>query len=616
MHPNIVAITDRIIERSKPSRARYLARIKQAKGSTRARTSLPCGNLAHGFAACSAVDKAALSATRKANIAIVSAYNDMLSAHQPYQDYPARIKSVIAEQGGVAQFAGGVPAMCDGITQGEAGMELSLFSRDVIAMSTSVALSHNMFDGVLYLGICDKIVPGLLIGALSFGHLPALFVPAGPMPSGLSNGEKARVRQLFSEGKASREELLQAESAAYHSAGTCTFYGTANTNQMLLEIMGLQLPGSSFVNPGTDLRDKLTDHAAKQILNYTALDTDYRPIGQLVNEQAIVNGLVGLLATGGSTNQTLHLVAIAKAAGIVITSDDFADLSAVVPLICQIYPNGLADINRFQAVGGMPYLTSTLKENGYLHDQVLTVSDNNRLSDYTFDPKITDGELTWAKGVDCSLDHNVLRSAKEPFKPTGGLTLVKGNLGSAFVKTSAVKDEHRIVQAPAKVFDNQKQFNEAYKEGQLNCDFIAVIRFQGPKANGMPELHKLLTPLGVLQDKGYKVAVVTDGRMSGASGKVPSAIHLTPECVEGGLMGKIRDGDFIRLDTLTGLLQLLVGNDVLQARSEPTTARQRPAIRHGPGTVFTVQSQCQRCRQRRLCRRLTGRCLRREIHVY
>lgn len=569
MHQRISAITDAIIQRSQSSRERYLSRIAEAGKSTRSRTSLPCGNLAHGFAACSKADKADLTAAVKANIAIVSAYNDMLSAHQPYELYPALIKKTIAENGGVTQFAGGVPAMCDGITQGEPGMELSLFSRDVIAMSTAVALSHNMFDGVLYLGICDKIVPGLLLGALSFGHLPALFVPAGPMPSGLPNAEKARVRQLFAEGKVGREELLAAESASYHSAGTCTFYGTANSNQMLLELMGLQLPGSSFVNPGTELREALTKEAAKQVLKLTAAGEDYRPIGEVIDEKAIVNGMVALLATGGSTNQTLHLVAIANAAGIKITMDDFSQLSEVVPLLTQIYPNGLADINRFHAVGGTAYLARTLIENGYLHGDAKTISKNNTLKDYLFEPKLAQGQIDYHEGPDCSLDHNVLRCAKEPFDPTGGLKALKGNIGSAIVKTSAVKLEHRKVVAPAKVFDSQQQFNQAFKAGELYRDFIAVVRFQGPKANGMPELHKLMSPLGALQDKGYKVAVITDGRMSGASGKVPSAIHLTPECIEGGIIGKIKDEDLISLDTFEGTLEVMVSDETLSQRPSP-----------------------------------------------
>ena len=569
LQPKVIEITERIIARSADSRARYLERISQAASGKRARSTLPCGNLAHGFAACSASTKADLTANQKANVAIISAYNDMLSAHQPYDAYPKIIKEAIDKKGGVAQFAGGVPAMCDGITQGEAGMELSLFSRDVIAMAAAVGLSHNMFDGVLYLGICDKIVPGLLIGALSFGHLPALFVPAGPMPSGLPNAEKARVRQLFAQGKVGRDELLKAESASYHSAGTCTFYGTANSNQMLLEIMGLQLPGSSFVNPGTELRQALTEYTAEQVLKFTAAGDDYRPIGKIVDEKAVVNGIVGLLATGGSTNQTLHLVAIANAAGIKITMDDFSELSDVVPVITRIYPNGLADINRFHAVGGMPYLITTLLENGYLHQDVLTVSNQGSLSDYRFDPTLDGFGLVWQQGADASLDHNVLRDAREPFSTSGGLKTVKGNIGTAIVKTSAVKDEHRIIKAPAKVFDSQQQFNAAFKNDELNCDFIAVVRFQGPKANGMPELHKLMTPLGALQDQGFKVAVVTDGRMSGASGKVPAAIHLTPECANGGPIGKVQDGDMLHLDTTTGQLQLMVDDAELAARTIP-----------------------------------------------
>lgn len=567
MKAEIQAITNRIIERSKATRQRYLERIGQAADGKRARSTLPCGNLAHGIAACSSADKESLAAAQKANIAIVSAYNDMLSAHQPYQDYPQLIKKAIAEQGHVAQFAGGVPAMCDGITQGEAGMELSLFSRDVIAMSAGIALSHNMFDGALYLGICDKIVPGLLLGALSFGHLPAMFVPAGPMPSGLPNAEKAKARQLFAEGKIGRAELLDAESKSYHSAGTCTFYGTANSNQMLLEIMGVQLPGSSFVNPGTELRDALTTEASQQILKFSAAGDDYRPIGQLLDEKAFVNGLVGLLATGGSTNQALHLVAIARAAGIVLTMDDFSDLSDVVPVISQIYPNGLADINRFHAVGGMPYLISTLLDNGFLHEDARTVSAKGTLADYRMEPKLADNGIDWHPAPAASLDTNVLRPANEPFSTTGGLKALKGNIGNAIIKTSAVKPQHQVVQAPARVFDCQSHFNTAFKAGELNCDFVAVLRFQGPKANGMPELHKLTSPMGALQDRGFKVALVTDGRMSGASGKVPAAIHLTPEASQGGTIGKIQDGDIVRLDATSGQLQVVIDDDLLEQRT-------------------------------------------------
>jgi len=588
MNPKIVAITNRIIERSATTRSRYLERIAQAKGSGRSRTTLPCGNLAHGFAACSAGEKSDLTAAKKANIAIISAYNDMLSAHQPYQTYPDQIKQIISDNGGVAQFAGGVPAMCDGVTQGEAGMELSLFSRDVIAMSAAVGLSHNMFDGVLYLGICDKIVPGLLIGALSFGHLPAFFIPAGPMPSGLPNAEKAKARQLFAQGLIGRKELLEAESASYHSAGTCTFYGTANSNQMLLEIMGLQLPGSSFVNPGTQLRDRLTEHAAKQVLQYTAAGNDYRPIGELMDEKAIVNGLVGLLATGGSTNQCLHLVAIARAAGIIINMDDFNDLSHVVPVISQIYPNGLADINRFHAVGGMPFLISTLIDNGLLHANARTVADNGDLTGYRQEPKIGESEgLDWVDAPSESLDQNVLRPANNPFNDHGGLAAVKGNFGEAIMKVSAVKAEHQIIEAPAKVFNSQSQLSAAFKAGELNQDFIAVVRFQGPKANGMPELHKMNTPLGVLQDQGFKVAIITDGRMSGASGKVASAIHLIPEASEGGLIGKIQNDDIIRLNAVTGELNVLISDEELKQR--PMAVYDAENVAHGCGReLFSI----------------------------
>lgn len=588
MNPKIVAITNRIIERSISNRSRYLERIAQSKGAKPHRTSLPCGNLAHGFAACSATEKQDLTKAQKSNIAIVSAYNDMLSAHQPYETYPQQIKQVITAHGGVAQFAGGVPAMCDGVTQGEPGMELSLFSRDVIAMSTAVALSHNMFDGVLYLGICDKIVPGLLIGALSFGHLPSIFIPAGPMPSGLPNAEKARMRQLFAEGKVGRKELLAAESASYHSAGTCTFYGTANSNQMLLEIMGLQLPGSSFVNPGTELRDALTAAAAKQVLSYTAAGEDYRPIGELLDEKAIVNGLVGLLATGGSTNQCLHLVAIARAAGITITMEDFSDLSANVPVITKIYPNGLADINRFHAVGGMPFLINTLIEHGLLHDNARTIASGGDLNDYRCEPKLTqERQLKWSPCELESLDKAVLRPVDQPFSQQGGLAKLDGNLGSAIMKISAVKAEHQIIEAPAKVFNSQLQLSQAFKNGELNQDFIAVVRFQGPKANGMPELHKMNTPLGILQDKGFKVALITDGRMSGASGKVASAIHLTPEAYEGGLISKIQDGDMIRMNAITGELSVLVDDQQLKQR--PTARYDGEVTDYGMGReLFTI----------------------------
>lgn len=566
VHPVLESVTNDVIERSKKTRSVYLARIDEAVGKGPHRAVLGCGNLAHGFAACSMTDKADLAGDQKANIAIISSYNDMLSAHEPFKDFPALIKEAAHEAGGVAQFAGGVPAMCDGITQGQPGMELSLFSRDVIAMATAVGLSHNMFDAALYLGVCDKIVPGLLIGALSFGHLPAVFVPAGPMPSGMPNKEKVRIRQLYAEGKVGRDELLRAESESYHSPGTCTFYGTANSNQMMVEMMGLHLPGSSFINPNTPLRDALTKRAAEQVLKFTSLGDDFRPIGHMINEKAILNALVGLLATGGSTNHTMHLVAIARAAGIIINWDDFDRLSSVIPLLTRIYPNGTADVNHFQAAGGMGVLIAELSANGLMHTDILTVGDDKGMEQYTQEPTLKDGTLSWQEGPKKSLDPEVVSSVSEPFATGGGLHLIKGNLGRGMSKISAVAPEHQVVEAPAMVFDNQDHVVEAFKRGEMNKDVIVVLRFQGPKANGMPELHKLTPPLGVLQDKGYKVALVTDGRMSGASGKIPSAIHLWPECADGNLMTKVRDGDMIRLDTQKGELNVLVDEEELNSR--------------------------------------------------
>jgi phosphogluconate dehydratase len=566
VHPVLETVTNDVIERSKKTRSTYLARIDEAVSKGPHRAVLGCGNLAHGFAACSMTDKADLAGDKKANIAIISSYNDMLSAHEPFKDFPALIKEAAREAGGIAQFAAGVPAMCDGITQGQPGMELSLFSRDVIAMATAIGLSHNMFDAALYLGVCDKIVPGLLIGALSFGHLPAIFVPAGPMPSGMSNKEKVRIRQLYAEGKVGREELLRAESESYHSPGTCTFYGTANSNQMMVEMMGLHLPGSSFVNPNTPLRDALTKRAAEQVLKFTALGDDFRPIGHMINEKAIINALVGLLATGGSTNHTMHLVAIARAAGIIINWDDFARLSKVIPSLTRIYPNGTADVNHFQAAGGMSVLIRELSEHGLMHTDIVTVGDEKGMAQYVKEPTLKDGKLTWEEGPKESLDKTVISSVDEPFDTSGGLHLIKGNLGRGVSKISAVDPEHQVVEAPAMVFDNQDDVVEAFKRGEMNKDVIVVLRFQGPKANGMPELHKLTPPLGVLQDKGFKVALVTDGRMSGASGKIPSAIHLWPECVDGNLMTKVRDGDMIRLDTQRGELNVLVDEEELNSR--------------------------------------------------
>lgn len=566
MNPIINEVTQRIIERSQQTRADYLRKIDAAKIQGPYRGTLSCGNLAHGFAACGAEDKASLTSMVKANIGIVTSYNDMLSAHQPYQSYPDKLKQALANVGSVGQVAGGVPAMCDGVTQGTPGMDLSLMSRDVIALSTAVGLSHNMFDGALMLGICDKIVPGLLIGALSFGHLPTVFVPAGPMPSGLPNKEKARVRQAYAEGKANREELLAAESQSYHSAGTCTFYGTANSNQLVVEVMGLHLPGSSFVNPGTPLRDALTDAAARQVSRLTQLGDNYTPIGQIVDAKAIVNGIVALLATGGSTNHTMHLVAVAKAAGYIVNWDDFSDLSKATPLLTRIYPNGSADINHFQAAGGMALLFKELLDNQLLHNDVKTICGNG-LEQYTKEPKMIDGELTWVDGVSDSLDPEVVTTCSTPFKPDGGLTVLQGNLGRSVIKTSALREGINVIKAPAVVFDNQYQLDSAFQAGDLNKDCIVVVRFQGPQAIGMPELHRLTPPLGVLQDRGYQVALVTDGRMSGASGKVPAAIHLTPEASQGGLIGKIKSGDMVELNIESGALNVLVDDAELAQRT-------------------------------------------------
>lgn len=567
MNSIIEDVTNRIIERSKVSRTAYLAKIDRARRQGPLRGELSCGNLAHGFAACGKEDKADLRSMTKANIAIVSSYNDMLSAHQPYENYPEILKKAISEVGSVAQFAGGVPAMCDGVTQGNAGMELSLMSRDNIAMGAAIGLSHNMFDGALMLGICDKIVPGLLLGSLSFGHLPTVFVPAGPMPSGLPNKEKARIRQEFAQGKVGRDALLEAESQSYHSAGTCTFYGTANSNQLVVEVMGLHLPGSSFVNPGTELRDALTKAAARQVTRLTDLGDNYTPIGQIVDAKAMVNGIVALLATGGSTNHTMHLVAVARAAGLIINWDDFADLSSATPLITRIYPNGSADINHFTAAGGMSLLFKQLLDKGLLHDDVTTICGKG-LAQYTKEPRLNDGELTWVDGVSESFDTQVFADIEQPFKPDGGLSVLSGNIGRAVMKTSSLREPQCKMKAPAVVFEDQYALDAAFKAGDLDKDCIVVVRFQGPAAIGMPELHRLTPPLGVLQDKGFKVALVTDGRMSGASGKVPAAIHLTPEAFKGGVIGKINTGDMIEIDTATGQLTLHVDEADLAARKQ------------------------------------------------
>ncbi|RUM99072.1 phosphogluconate dehydratase [Pseudaminobacter arsenicus] len=563
---DIEAITERIRERSKPSRDIYLERIEGAAGKTVHRSVLSCGNLAHGFAACAPGEKEALSGDRVPNLGIVTAYNDMLSAHQPFETYPQLIKQAAHEAGGIAQVAGGVPAMCDGVTQGQPGMELSLFSRDVIAMAAAIGLSHNMFDAAVFLGVCDKIVPGLLIAALSFGHLPAVFIPAGPMTSGLPNDEKAKVRQLFAEGKVGRAELLEAESKSYHGPGTCTFYGTANSNQMLMEIMGLHTPGASFVNPGTKLRDALTKEATKRALAITALGNAFTPVGRMIDERSIVNGVVGLHATGGSTNHTIHLIAMAAAAGIRLTWQDISDLSDATPLLARVYPNGLADVNHFQAAGGMGFLIRELLDAGLLHEDVQTVWGEG-LRPYAVEAKLAkDGGVSREPAPAASGDEEVLAPFAKAFQPSGGLKVLSGNLGHAIIKTSAVKPERRVIEAPAVVLDSQQALNDAFKAGELDRDFVAVVRFQGPRANGMPELHRLTTILGVLQDRGHKVALVTDGRMSGASGKVPAAIHVTPEALENGPIGKIRTGDIVRLDAEKGTLEVLVSEAELQER--------------------------------------------------
>jgi phosphogluconate dehydratase len=568
LHERVREITERIRGRSMDGRADYLSRMDAAcrRGSVRA--GLSCTNLAHGFAASDATDKEALKLMRWPNIAIVSAYNDMLSAHQPLERYPALIKRAARDAGAVAQFAGGVPAMCDGVTQGQPGMELSLFSRDVIAMATGVALAHNMFDSVLCLGICDKIVPGMLMGALAFGQLPVIFVPGGPMPSGVPNKEKARIRELYAEGKVGRGELLESEAGSYHTAGTCTFYGTANSNQMLMEVMGLHMPGAAFIPPNTPLRDALTAAAATQAARITALGNEYIPLAGIVDEAAIVNAIVGLLATGGSTNHTLHLVAIARCAGITVTWDDFSDLSAVVPLLSRIYPNGSADVNRFHVAGGMGFLIRELLAGGFLHGDTMTVMGRG-LRAYAAEPWLDGGRLAWRAAPASSGDLDVLRPVTDPFSSHGGLRLLTGNLGRAVIKTSAMKHEHHVVEAPALVFSDQEEVIGAFKAGKLNRDFVAVVRFQGPRANGMPELHQLTPSLASLQHKGFNVALVTDGRMSGASGSVPAAIHVTPECLNGGPLGRVRDGDMIRLDCHTGELKAMVDENVWRQRELP-----------------------------------------------
>ncbi|MFA6232356.1 MAG: phosphogluconate dehydratase [Rhodanobacter sp.] len=571
LHPVVAEVTERLRERSRDTRAAYLKRIDAVDRSGPQRAHLSCGNLAHGFAACGTDDKDALRNGHRANLAIVTAYNDMLSAHQPYERYPTLIRQIARDGGFTAQVAGGVPAMCDGVTQGQPGMQLSLFSRDLIAMATAVSLSHDMFDGALYLGICDKIVPGLLIGALSFGHLPGAFVPSGPMPSGIPNEEKSKVRQAWAEGKASKVDLMEVEAASYHAPGTCTFYGTANSNQMLMEIMGMHLPGASFEAPDTPLRDALTAEVVRRVASYSALGEHYLPVGHIIDERAIINGVIGLHATGGSTNHLLHLVAIAHTAGIQLRWDDFDALSGVVPLLARVYPNGYADVNQFHQAGGMAFLIDQLLGAGLLHGDVKTIFGTG-MEGYAQLPQLDDsGALHWIPVPKQSGNRGVLRGADEPFRADGGLRMLTGNLGRAVIKVSSVPDDRLLIEAPAIVFHDQDELPAAYKRGELNRDFVAVVRFQGPQANGMPELHKLTPTLALLQDRGHRIALLTDGRMSGASGRVPAAIHVTPEAVASGPIGKIRNGDMIRLDAVNGRLDVLIEAHELDARL-PVTA--------------------------------------------
>lgn len=552
--PIIARVTDRIRNRSRASREEYLTRIGAAAAAGPVRAHLSCGNQAHAYAAM-ADQKEALAAGISPNLGIITAYNDMLSAHKPYESYPHLIRQAAAKVGATVQVAGGVPAMCDGVTQGQPGMELSLFSRDVIALAAGVGLSHNCFDAALYLGVCDKIVPGLIIAAATFGHIPAVFVPAGPMTSGLPNDEKSRVRNAFANGEVGRDALMAAEMASYHGAGTCTFYGTANTNQMLMEFMGLHLPGASFVNPNTPLRDALTNAAVERAASITALGNDYRPAGEILDERAYVNGLVGLMATGGSTNLVLHLPAMARASGVLLDLEDFDDISQAVPLMAKVYPNGLADVNHFHAAGGLPFMIGQLMDAGMLHADAKTVLGDG-LAKYRNDPILQNGTLVWQAGPTISQNDKILRPASDPFQPTGGLRQLSGNLGRAVIKVSAVAPERHIIEAPARIFHSQDAVKAAFKAGEFTTDTVIVLRFQGPRANGMPELHSLTPALTILQDRGLKIALVTDGRMSGASGKVPSAIHVSPEAALGGPLAKLIDGDIIRLDAVAGTLSV------------------------------------------------------------
>lgn len=584
-------VTARIIARSTDTRAAYLDDVNTRRPEGLARKRLSAGNQAHAFAGCALHDKEKLFGASWPNLGIISSYNDMLSAHQPFEKFPDIIRGAARKAGATAQVSGGVPAMCDGVTQGQDGMELSLFSRDVIAMATAISLSHDTYDAALYLGVCDKIVPGLLIGALQFGHIPAIFVPAGPMPSGLPNREKARIRQLFAEGKASREDLIKAESDSYHSPGTCTFYGTANSNQMLMEIMGLHLPGAAFVNPNTPLRTALTKAATQRAVEITADQEAYTPIGKIVDEKTIVNAIVGLLATGGSTNHTLHIPAMAKAAGIVVDWDDFDALSKVTPLLTRIYPNGYADVNHFHAAGGMGLLIRELLSAGLLHDDVNTVVGNS-LSDYTREPVLDGENAVWRDAPQQSSDADIVRPASDPFHPEGGLRVLSGKLGRGVIKISAVKSEHQKVTAPARVFEGQDDMYAAFEAGELEKDMIAVVRFQGPRANGMPELHKLTPPLGVLQDKGFKIALVTDGRMSGASGKIPAAIHVGPEAAKGGPLAYVEDGDIITLDAQEGILEIHVDEAELEAREPALRLRNAGNLGFGRDLFGAFRVNC------------------------
>jgi phosphogluconate dehydratase len=582
MNPTVERVTQNISKRSHKQRQAFIANMRSCMEQDPPRKRLSCGNLAHGIAACSKLDKQTISQAQSANLGIITAYNDMLSAHQPYASYPDLIKLTAQSLGATAQVAGAVPAMCDGITQGQAGMELSLFSRDVVAMATAIGLSHNMFDGNLFLGICDKIVPGMLIGALQFAHLPAVFVPAGPMPSGIPNKLKAEKRQLFAEDKINKDEMLEVESASYHSPGTCTFYGTANSNQMLMELLGVQLAGASFVQPGTPLREALTRASVEKLIAITA-QQQYRPLYEVVTEASLVNALVGLLATGGSTNHSLHLISIARAAGIHLTWEDMDELSTAVPLLARIYPNGEADVNQFQAAGGMANLIYELRSGGHLNEEVVNIMGEG-LDAYCRMPELVDSEqkpshkIVWEREVTMSSDVSVLAPCYKPFAEDGGLRLLKGNIGQAIIKISAVAEAHRVVEAPCRVFDSQDALKQAFQQGELFQDVIAVVRFQGPAANGMPELHKMTPLLGIVQDRGFKVALLTDGRMSGASGKVPAAIHLSPEACKGGLISKIEDGDVLCLDANKGSLDLKVDAETLTKRQSAEQTLSPPTL--------------------------------------